>query len=118
MAVEKLQVGAAERAQTLVRGRAGAEWRRPRISSSCSFASYSLITARASVARSPKRRNRVPLPTPASAATASIVTFAGSQLANSFSAAASTLRRFSAASARSRRSSPMRGSKSDIELTW
>ena len=37
----------------------------------------------------------MPLPTPASAATASIVTFAGSQRANSASAAASTLRRFS-----------------------
>ena len=54
-------------------------------------------------ARSPKRRKSVPLPTPASAATASIVTHAGPQRANSRSAAASTLRRFSAASARSGR---------------
>ena len=81
----------------------------PRIIASCSSISCSEMTARARLARSPKRRKSVPLPTPASAATASIVTFAGPQRANSSSAAASTLRRFSAASARSGRASPKRG---------
>ena len=51
----------------------------PRISASCSSVSCSEMTARARLARSPKRRNSVPLPTPASAATASIDTVAGSQ---------------------------------------
>ena len=51
----------------------------PRIISSCSCDSCSETTARARPARSPKRRNSVPLPTPASAATASIVTHAGPQ---------------------------------------
>ena len=56
---------------------------------------------RASDARSPKRRNSVPLPTPASAAIASIDVQLTPFSANSFSAAARIRRRLRAASARS-----------------
>ena len=63
----------------------------PRIMPSWSPDSCSLMIARARFARSPKRRKTVPLPTPASAATASIVTHDGPSRSNSRAAASSTL---------------------------
>jgi len=50
---------------------------------SCNALSRSLSTARASAAREPKRRNSVPLPTPAAAATSSIETHVAPRSANS-----------------------------------
>ena len=81
----------------------------PRIISSCSSDSCSEITARARPARSPKRRNSVPLPTPASAATASIVTLAGPRARTAPPPPRAPCGGSRAASARSGGSAPKRG---------
>ena len=82
----------------------------PRMMSSWRRRSCSVSSASTRPARSPKPRNSVPLPTPASAATASIDTQSGPCSANRRSAAASTLSRLRAASARSGTSSWITGS--------
>ncbi len=73
----------------------------PLITEACHWVSEVLSTAAMSPSRLSKRRNSVPLPTPASEATVSIVTQSTPRVSTSRSAAARMLSRLRAASARS-----------------
>src|SRR4051794_1367150 len=76
--------------------------------------SRSWSSARTRLERSPKRRNRVPLPTSASAAIASIDTQSTPRSANRRSAAPRIRRRLRTASARSCTSAPTTGSSEGV----
>ena len=83
----------------------------PEITLACQVASDSLSTAAIRPSRLPKRRNNVPLPTPAADATVSIVTQSTPRVRTSSSAAARIASRLRAASARSGAGSSAIGSR-------
>ena len=81
----------------------------PEITDACHSVSEKLSSAAISPSREPNRRNTVPLPTPARAARASMVTPSMPQCSISASAATSSASRLRAASRRSGVGSPSSG---------